>query len=155
VKNDKYVIRKPTLSDLKFLSDNVRDDDRKEALIFTNLHIDEIFKITPNILEESFVWEVDNKLIAMYGIARWDNHNIIWLLATNEFDKYKIIFRKDCKKVFNEMMKKERHVYNYVLAESKKVVRWLEWLGFTVYAPEPMGVNGELFCNFEFLKENV
>lgn len=146
----KGIIRKPNIFDIKYISDNARDMDIKEVLYMSGSSIYECLTSTPDIYENSFVWEVDNKIVCIFGTTPFkDNKHVIWLLATNYFDDYKNIFKKICKKVFLNTIKNKYYLYNYVYAGHEKAIRWIKWLGFKVYDPEPVGINGELFCKFE------
>jgi len=148
-----YIIRRPTLEDIDFLAKNARELDKKEVFFSSGMNIDDILKSTPNILNDCYVWEINSKLVAMYGISNWGgDNNVIWMLATDEFDKYKNIFRRDCKKIVKEMVNGKNYVYNYIWCEHRKAIKWLKWLGFTILDPEPIGINGELFCKFELRK---
>jgi hypothetical protein len=46
-------------------------------------------------------------------------------------------------------------VFNYVYAENKKSIKWLEWLGFKVRDAQPIGINGANFHRFEMVNDNV
>ena len=145
------IIRKPNVFDVSFLSNNAREMDVKEVFCMSGGSISDCLNNTPGLYENSLVWEVDGKLVCMFGTTPTleKDHHVIWLLATNYFDDYKNIFKKKCKDVFKEVMEGKKYVYNYVYAGHTKAIRWIEWLGFKVHKPEPMGINGELFCKFE------
>lgn len=144
------IIRRPTLDDLQILSDNARKADKEEVFFISGETIYENLINTSGIYENSFVWEIDNQLICIYGITPCDNgEGIIWLLATDKFDNYTNIFRRKCKTIYKELIVGYNYLYNYVHFRHKKAIKWLKWLGCEVFEPEPIGLNGELFCKFE------
>ncbi len=144
-----YVIRRPTQEDIDYLSKHARKADVEEVYHFGGHTVEEILKVTPGLKEDHFAWVVEGKLVAMYGVAKHPGVNAIWMLATDEFEKYKKTFRVGCKKVVEDMLNEHGHLMNYVHAKHDKALKWLKWLGFRVFSPEPVGLNGELYCRFE------
>ena len=147
------IFRKPTIFDVDYLANNAREMDVREVFYMSGGNISQGLNSTPGLYENSLVWEVDNKLVCMFGTTpcSQEGHYVVWLLATNYFDDHKNVFRKICKNVFQETVKGKKYVYNYVYAGHIKAIKWIKWLGCKVYDPEPMGVNGEMFCKFEVI----
>lgn len=147
------ITRRPTLFDIDYLARNARQADKDEALLFAGKTIWEALNETKDIFDNSFVWEVDGRLVCMYGVTPVsDKVGVIWFLATDEFDNYKDFVKKHCKKVCNILLMGYDHVYNYVYVGHDKALRWVKWLGFTVHEPAPVGIKGDLFCKFEVVK---
>ena len=82
--------------------------------------------------ERGFAAEVDGELIAIFGIS----NGLIWLVATDEINKYPITFYRLSKKIFPALRKGYDYLENYVDARNTLSLRWLKWLGFTIEAPE-------------------
>ncbi len=147
---DLGVIRRPTIFDVDYLCENAREADKKEAYLLSGRSLRESFEDTPGLYENSFVWEMNGKLVCMYGVTPWkDDENVIWFLATDEFDKYKNIVRRHSKRVFEELIKGKKNLFNYVHAEHPTALKWLEWLGCDIHIAEPIGLGGAMFCKFE------
>lgn len=144
-----YELRKVTLDDVKYFDKNARQADKDEVFLLTGRTIGEVLTDTPNLEKDGNVWVVNNKIVAIFGVTKWDKDNIIWMLATNDFDKYTNIFKRDCRKVFKDLIINYDYLYNYVHSKHYKAIRWLKWLGANILEPEPIGLNGELFCKFE------
>ena len=144
-----YIIRKPLLSDIDYFDKNARQSDKDEIFLFSGRTIAETLNDTPGLYENSDVWVVEDKIVAIFGVSEFDGKNIIWMIATDHFDKYSNIFRNGCKEVFEKMIKGRDYLYNFVHFKHKKAIKWLKWLGAEFSEPLPIGLNGELFCNFE------
>ena len=151
----KYIIRKPNKEDVKYFNKYARQADKNEVFLFSGKTIGETLKDIPDVTQNSYVWEVEGKPVSIFGVSSWGDDNIIWLLATDDFEEYKNIFRTDCKKVFEELIKDYNYLYNYVYAKHKKAIRWLKWLGANILEPQPVGLGRTLFCKFEFKNNYV
>src|SRR6056300_1648014 len=116
-----YIIRKPTNEDIKYFDKNARQADKDEVFLFSGRTIGEVLSETPGVTQNAFIWEVEGKPVSIYGVSSWEEGNdVIWLLATDEFEKYKSTFRTDCKKVFQELIKDYKYLYNFVYAKHEK-----------------------------------
>ena len=144
------IIRKPNIFDVNNLVINAREADKYEAFLLSGRSLKEAFDATPNLYENSYVWEVDSKLVCMYGVSPWvDNKNILWFLATDDFEKYRRCAAVECKEIFDKLTKGRGEMFNYIHYRHEKALRWVQWLGCKIHDPEPIGLNGELFCKFE------
>lgn len=72
-----------------------------------------------------------------------------WLLGTEPLRHHKKAFLRETRLWMKEIRKPYSLLYNYVDADYAGAIRWLKWLGFTVFDPEPFGVKKTLFCRFE------
>ena len=145
-----YIFRKPTEKDIKYFDQNARQSDKDEVFLFSGRTIGEVLSETPGVDKDADVWIVNDKPVAIFGVTTWEKGNsVIWMLATEDFDKYAKMFRVKCKEVFGKMIEGHDYLYNYVHAKHRKAIKWLQWLGAEILEPEPIGLNGELFCKFE------
>jgi len=150
----KEVVRKPIQDDVEYLIANIRPEDAEEIDALDGSSVRRILDETPDLLKNSLVWEVNGRIVCMFGVTpikEQEGMGIIWLLATEEFDKYSRMFVVRCKRVFKEVMSKYEYVFNYAHSKNVKSIRWLEWLGFTIQDPEPLGHKGANFNRFEML----
>lgn len=143
------VIRRPVVFDIDYIANNARQADKDEVFNMNGLTISEAFKQTPNLYKDSYVWEVDGKVVCIYGVTDSEGDKVIWFLATDDFDKFRTIIGKRSKGIFERLIKGCKYVYNYVHYKHTKALKWAKWLGFKVYSPEPVGLNGELYCKIE------
>lgn len=143
-------IRRPNLLDTLYLSQHARNEDKEESFLLSGKDMMQVFNEAERLYLNSWVWEVDGKLVCMYGVTPYgDGEGVIWFIATDEFDKHKNVFGRGCKEVYNKMIEGYDYLFNYVQESHKKAIRWLEWLGAEILKPEPIGINGEMFCKFE------
>lgn len=146
------IVRKPTQDDVEYLIDHVRPEDIEEVDAFDGSTVEQSLREIPDLLENSEVWEVDGKIVAMFGVTpvkEYEGVGVIWMLATSEFEKYSKMFAVRCKKVVENMIDGYEFVYNYVHSKNEKSIEWLQWLGFKTYEPLRMGPKGEYFTRFE------
>lgn len=144
------VIRKPNIFDVQDLARKARLSDKIEVQAFHGNTIEECLNGTPGLYKNSYVWEVNGNLVCMFGVTPVDeDRGVVWLLGTDMFDKYSRLFAVKCKKVFEDVVKDYRYIFNYVHAQHDKSLRWLKWLGFDIHPAEPVGINGEMFHFFE------
>lgn len=150
---NKETIRKPTKDDVEYLINNIRQEDIEEIEAASDISVREALESTPNLLDNSSTWEVNGKLVCMFGITPCedDKMGVIWMLATEEFHKYSKLFAVKSKKVILGLVEKYEYVFNFVYGKNTKSIKWLEWVGFHICDPEPLGKKGEAFHRFEIL----
>lgn len=146
------IIRRPTLEDIDFVIENIRNEDLVETRALGGKTVRECLETTPDIERNAWVWENNGVVICIFGvnpIVGGDHLGVIWLLATKFFDDNSITFAFKCKPIVKDVIKLFKYVFNYVYAENRKSIRWLKWLGFNVCKAEPIGKNGAKFHRFE------
>ena len=151
----KELVRKPTQADVEYLIDHVRPEDIEEVDAFDGSTIRKSLEETPDLLNNSEVWEVDGKVVAIFGVTpieEYEGVGLIWMMATSEFEQYSQMFAVRCKNVVEKMIEKYEFIYNYVHSKNVKSIAWLQWLGFKTYDPMPFGPRNELFTRFEMKK---
>lgn len=143
-------LRKPTVFDVVNLIKNVRKKDADEIMAFVGKTIEEGINETPGLYDNSIVWAIGGKVACISGTTPLGNDNwILWMLATDEFDKNRKAAKIRSVEVFAKLIEGKKYLFNYVWVEHKKALKWVKWLGCRVGKPEPIGVNGELFCKIE------
>lgn len=150
----KEIVRSARESDVDYLVENIRREDEIELYALDGSTIRESLDETPDLIKNSLVWEVDGKLVCMFGVTPVEGHDgagVAWLLATKEFEKYTKMFAVRCKRVFLEVVKGYDYLFNYIHSENKSSIKWLKWLGFTICDAEPLGNKGANFHRFEMI----
>ena len=71
------------------------------------------------------------------------------MLGTDLVEKHSKAFLRRNKAYLSEMAQGFDTLENYVDARNEVSKKWLEWLGFEIGEPEPMGVLGLPFHKFE------
>jgi ribosomal protein S18 acetylase RimI-like enzyme len=145
----KEQVRSPSIFDVEHIIDHLRPEDEEEIRALDGSTAEQALAETPDLLENSQVWEVDGEVVCIFGVTPYEGkQGIIWMLATKNFDQYSMMFAARCKSVVAQMVSKYDYVFNYVYSENKRSIRWLKWLGFRVGKPEAIGIEGGNFHRF-------
>lgn len=131
---------------------HIRPEDVAEIEALDGSTVEEALAEIPDLLDNSRIWEVDGKPVAIFGITPMNGPmsvGVIWLLATDEFHKYTTKFARYCKEVFEELIRGYGCVFNYIHDQNKVSIEWLKWLGFEVHEGRPIGHQGAIFHKFE------
>ncbi len=108
-----------------------------------------------HLSETAWTGLVDDEPICMFGVAPsclLTNTGTPWLLGTDGIEKHAGIFIRHSIKHLNDLFGEWDRLINYVDARNKKAVRWLKWMGFTIYDPQPYGVMNKMFHKFEMIR---
>lgn len=89
--------------------------------------------------------------IAMWGVTAAEMMGRVgcpWLLGGERLTAHRRQFVMESRARLAPMRALFPRMENHVLADYRAAVRWLEWLGFTLDAPEPRGPFGALWRRF-------
>ena len=75
---------------------------------------------------------LDNSPCAVFGVAQ----GVIWLVGTDEISHHPVTFFRLSKKFFPKLKKGYPVLENFVHVHNTLSLRWLQWLGFHIDAPE-------------------
>jgi hypothetical protein len=156
VKAFKPYVRDSILEDCLELSENMRQEDREEIWIASRS--DPLDCLVHGIVNSTFCKTVvyQERVVAMFGVTTLDNQTgLPWMLATDELKSIKKSFLTECKKYVDTMLSVRPYLTNFVYTKNSVHILWLRWLGFTFKEPAPIGVDGELFMQFEMRYTNV
>ena len=101
----------------------------------------------------AFTATLENEPVVMFGITPpsiLDEVAVPWMLTTAAVEKHPKTFMKESRALFEVFKQSFPRMRNYVDARNTVAVRWLQWLGFSVYYPEPFGPDEMPFHKFEF-----
>lgn len=158
ISGNDQVFRRPTPEDIEFIIQNIRDEDVEEINAIGGGTVREALTSTANLETNSWVWERDGQIHAIFGVNPVPDSKgigVVWMLATKSFDDHLFAFTAVCREVVEQMIKGYDYVFNYVYEENRKSIKWLEWLGFTIRDAEGIGVDGAKFHRFEMVVKNV
>lgn len=95
---------------------------------------------------------VDGRVICMFGVAphpeEWGS-GFVWVLGSDLVVEHRRIFARLSRKYLASMLAIYPRLMNAVDARYTASVRWIEWLGFDLSEPVPIGKDGALFRVFE------
>lgn len=144
------VIRPTRAGDAELLAANLRKSDRAElaAVGFD----DPLPAIAGSVDVSALCWSAfaDGELACIIGVSPFDGATgSPWMLGTPLLDAHSRVLVRKTPEYIALMLKAFPRLLNFVHAENTTSVRWLRRLGFTLAEPQPYGVRGELFHQFE------
>lgn len=150
------VFIKPIHGDLRYIAENLKQSTRKEIVGLTGPNILAELEHCFQTSEVAVECRIDNVPVAAFGIIRTNPfvpEGVVWFVTTEDTQKNKIYTAKQSKKVMQSWLHDWERLYNWVNEDNKQTIKWLIWMGATVYPPEPRGIATMKYCYFEFRKQ--
>ena len=101
---------------------------------------------------ECYTALVDNKIICMFGVmvpTFLSDKGVPWLLGSDLIVEHNEFFLRESLEYIKQWKHKYKLLINFVDSRNKVALRWLTWLHFNVYEPEPFGPDNMPFHKFE------
>lgn len=130
---------------------NMRPSDRKEIYYLAALKPAAAIKATAAMTVFAKTALVNGEPCVIWGLARrtfLSDVGVPWLLGTPLAERYQFRFGRATRTYYEEMASHFPIMENYALAENRKTLRWLKWLGFDMDEPQPYGAFGAPFVRF-------
>ena len=125
-------LRKANIKDLRYVANNLREIDKREAFYQTGQEPLQAVQFTYICSNVNMAIADDNDHpIGLCGVVEG---GVIWMVATDrlfENKKYKIQLIRKGRKWVDNLLKKYKILYNFVYAENHSAIKWLKALGFT------------------------
>ena len=142
-------IRPATFRDALTLELRKADREEVEALTGRNPRA----ALVESVERSSSAWAglADDKLVCLFGVVPMSLIGVTgvpWLLGSDAVTPYGRPFLRRNRAYLREMLREFPVLRNVVDARNTVSIRWLEWLGFTLGTPQPMGVRGLPFIPF-------
>ena len=137
----KVRVRQSTQSDVNYLADNLRQEDRLEVLASHGSTL-QALQDGFNNSEECWTFEVqDTKEIAgMYGLGKIDDTTgMPWLLTAPAIHKVWLPFLRQSKEWVKEANTKYPVLTNYCDERYTVAIKWLQFVGFTFINKRQIG----------------
>jgi RimJ/RimL family protein N-acetyltransferase len=143
-------IRPATAADALALVLRRADREEVEALTGRDPHE----ALVASVERSAAAWAglADGELVCLFGIVPMTLVGVTgipWLLGAESVTRYGRPFLRRNRAWLREMLREFPVLRNVVDARNTVSIRWLEWLGFTLGAPQPMGARGLPFIPFE------
>lgn len=151
-KRSKPYARIATRDDCLDLAPRMREEDVQELLHLNGLGPRE------NLLllfhqGETFAVVWGDEVVALFGHYGYPGMvGVPWMLASPTLSKIRKSFLRECREYVMRMLSLYGKLENYVWAENKVHIKWLQWLGFEFDPPVPYGINDQPFQRF-YMKE--
>lgn len=142
---------KPEPADLAHLAANLRPADREEALASGSTDVLSRLEKSVALSLDACVARVDGDAACIFGLGAGSLLSGVarpWMMGTPAVEANARIFLRSNKVVVNDWASRF-DLENWVDARHTVSVRWLQWLGFAVYEPEPFGPFKLPFHRFE------
>lgn len=101
--------------------------------------------------DDCFVGMIGDDPVLAFGCAPQSIlsfSGVPWMLASERISEVKFKVVKQSRGFIKGFLRNYGVLENFVHAENKISIKWLEWCGFNIGNPEPIGRHGELFHHF-------
>lgn len=142
-------------TDIEHVALNLRDGDVRLALSIMPPYMTPADAVRHTVSASVWVAAVrkDDRCLGLIGVASnplEDGVGSPWLLALDELLEHWATVAR-CTKPFVERMLKDFHLLRQrVDMRERRVLRWLEWVGFSATGPTPFGSVGLPFYTVEY-----
>jgi hypothetical protein len=149
-------IRMSKPGDAEYVAAHLREEDRNEILAL-GLPPEAAVKGSVAGSDVSYTALLDGVPVMVFGVnlPDWKNIGEIWALGTPGCNKIAKSMVQRTKGILGKLLAICPVMENWCDARYKKSIQWLRMLGFTVGAPAPYGVNGELFCHITIRRADI
>jgi hypothetical protein len=146
-------------SDIEALAPHVRQPDRDELWASHRVTPGQALRHCYLVSRDTtfvFTGVAMNKPVCMFGVkpgTLLSGVSVPWMIASEDIEFHSRVFLRESRKVTKVFAENFPVLENYVDARNVMAVRWLQWVGFSVYYPKPYGVDGLPFHRFELRTE--
>lgn len=137
---------------IPFIAKKMREADRREVWASHRHTPHEALESSLACAVMAWTFIGDEKPLFMWGVARQgsilNGKGVPWLLGTDGIRAYQRTFLRYCPYYIGCMQEPFELLENYVHAENRMSIRWLEWCGFTVDKEMPEMITDEDFYRF-------
>jgi hypothetical protein len=151
-------IRGATIEDAVVLAKVLRADDIAEIAAASGQDPRYCLETAVAVSNPAFAFFAPSgKIAGMFGVTPVDEGiGAVWLLASDEVEKYPMTFLRRCRNVLDKLHEKYDLLFNYVDARNETHIQWLRWMGFSFVAYHPKyGVEKRPFYEIVRLKPYV
>ena len=134
------------------IADRMRPADVAEVLASSGRSAHGALEFSLTGSAQAWTALVDGTPEVMFGVA---DLNVLtatgapWLLGTDAVEIHHRLFLRQSLKWRAQLSERYDVLRNFVDDRNEVSKRWLRWMGFTLFDPAPLGVNGEMFRMFE------
>ena len=151
------VVSPATVDHALSMMGRVRQVDLDECSACTSGTIEDALRTGIAVSDQTWAGVEDGVVICVCGVAPvadMPGSGAVWLVSTNEMESAPRQFLRLSRKVLRSMLDIYPHLWNFADSRNVKALRWLQWLGFTIYEPIPYGPYGFPFHLFEMKRSD-
>ena len=130
----KMIRKEKNEKDIKYILENLRDEDKKEALTVRGENfVDGLLKDIMQSQDVNLgVRKKDGLPICVGGCTETEEKGvgIVWLLCTKEIENHQVCLIKHLIRYFKEYEKKYWLTFNYIFEENYLAKNWLKKFGY-------------------------
>jgi len=134
------------------VADRMRPADVAEVAAMSGLSPHDALAFSIERASNCWTAILDGQPEVMFGVS---DLNILtrtgspWLLGTDAVEREYRMFLRQSRDWSEQLFERYDLLRNFVDDRNEVSKRWLQWLGFTLLDPMPVGRNGEMFRLFE------
>jgi hypothetical protein len=132
------------------VSKNIRHIDREEIWAAGHMTPEESIRL--GLKAEAWAAYFDDELACIIGckpVTILSDVACPWMIATDVIERKPKTFLRHCRPIIDLWQERYALLVNYADDRNSTVKKWVQWLGFTLFPPEPYGFDGKPFCRFE------
>ena len=140
------------------LAESMQKEDRDNAWAIAHLSPEQAIRHSVGASIESETWLADGGVMAIRVVSRGtflSPYACVWMLGAEGLRRYPIAFLKGSREWVERVLDEYDCLVNYVDGRNKRSLKWLKWLGFTIYPAAPLGIEGKMFHWVEKRKEEI
>ncbi len=137
-----------TAEHIEQLAATMQEVDKQSILLLTGMSPAKGLEESVGNSLESQTWMVDGVPVAMSGIGQTSllaDWACPWLLCSDSIRKVPRVFLEATREQTYQWLETYGILRNVTWCEHKRSLKWLKWLGFSLYGPYPVGIDGAMF----------
>lgn len=134
-----------TEAHIKELAETMQQADKDSVWATGHLLPEQAIRISLEKAEESRTFLIGDRVAAIVGVGKGSllcESRAAWMLGSKIIIKHPRQTMYESKQWIDTNIERYKVFRNYVDARHTRSIRWLKWLGFTIYPAEPFGVDG-------------
>ena len=150
-----YKFTPATIHHVKGLVDDISQDVKEEMLALKHGDLVQNIKQLSEHSDEAWTATYNDVIICVFGVKRTNLLSDVaypWLITTNEVKRHKRNFLKGAKISIAYWLKRYNTLENYVPSEFGMLIKWVRWVGFTVFPAAPTGFHNKMVHKIEMRK---
>lgn len=148
-----YDVRQAELADVRIIADKIRKPDADELWASSHLTPYQALMVSFMVSRDTtFTGTANGVPVCMFGIrepSMLSDTAVPWMIAGADLEFYSKAFLRRSKAIVNMWRSIYPFMQNYVDERNVVAVRWLQWVGFSVYYPKEYGADKLPFHRFD------